>query len=106
MSFLGKKPKEDPKPDTSTAVGPRQVEHDDDFVPASTWDGLQWIGTHAWEKKKNVVPGHKFERYILQEPRTSTLLAWLIGVKIWRQQKSHRSQGDQTLCQEGTSSRH
>lgn len=72
-SWFSKKKTEDPKSD-NTAVGPRIVENDDNFVPASTWDGLEWIGGQKWEKKRNVVEGHKFERYKRQ--RSSALLFW------------------------------
>lgn len=104
VSLLARKNTEDQKSVTGTAVGNKAADNEDDFVPASNWDGLEWIGTSNWEKKRNAVQGHKFEMYILQRPRTLHFLALLIGVKIRRQQKSYRSSRNQILRQGGAGS--
>ncbi|KAE9978687.1 hypothetical protein EG328_001359 [Venturia inaequalis] len=63
VSLLARKNTEDQKSVTGTAVGNKAADNEDDFVPASNWDGLEWIGTSNWEKKRNAVQGHKFEIY-------------------------------------------
>ncbi|TID24999.1 putative ribosomal protein l50 mitochondria protein [Venturia nashicola] len=63
LSWVGGKKTEDQKSETSTAVGHRIEQNEEDFVPASTWEGLEWIGTREWERKRNAIQGHKFERY-------------------------------------------
>lgn len=69
MSYFGRKKAEDAKPDTNTAIGTKVADAEDNFVPASTWKGLEWIGTPAWERRRNVVvDGHKFDRYVPDDP--------------------------------------
>lgn len=63
MSLLKKKSPDDS--DSNTAVDNAKVEVEDEFVPATTWEGLEWIGTPDWQEKRDLVGGHNFRRYVL-----------------------------------------
>jgi hypothetical protein len=64
---LFRRTKPDDNTESTTVIQSRTGDGDRDasFIPASTWDGLEWIGTREWQAKRNVVDGHNFERYLL-----------------------------------------
>jgi hypothetical protein len=64
MSLLKTKRTDDS--DINTAIKNTTIEEEEEvFVPASTWEGLEWIGTPEWQEKQNVVEGHNFRKYLL-----------------------------------------